>query len=199
MLNCQDTFLTQIERAAKMDIQQIMALVSRWLHLLPAIILVGGALFMRFCLVPSISEETRVGDEIREGVRKRWAKLVMLSTLFLLISGLYNAYLKAVGFQLDGIYLGLLCVKILLALVVFFFAALLAGRSEKAQNMRKKELHWLNILCAAMLLLVLIAGYLKIGVYPPKEPKSPTTSVLVVESEQESLFHAKHKLSSFSN
>ena len=151
-----------------MDTQEILALLSRWAHIIPAIILVGGALFMRYCLGPALIEQGDAGEAIRESVRRRWAKLVMVTTLLLLVSGLYNAYVKAVGFHLDGIYLGLLTVKILLALVVFFFAALLAGKSEKAKGMREKEMAWLHILCIAMLVLVLIAGHLKMGEYEPK-------------------------------
>ena len=64
-----------------MEISEILALVSRWLHIIPAILLTGGILFMRFALVPAVTES---GDsaELRESIRGRWSKLVMISVLF---------------------------------------------------------------------------------------------------------------------
>lgn len=144
-----------------MTTPEILSLVSRWLHILPAIMLMGGTLFMRFSFVPAAAESS-VSDEYRESVRRRWAKLVAASVLFLLLSGLYNSYVKAMGFKLDGIYNGLLLVKILLALAVFYLASVLSGRSKTAQKFRERETHWLNILCGLMLAIVLIGGYLKI-------------------------------------
>ena len=150
-----------------MDTQQILALLSRWLHIIPAIILVGGTLFMRFSLVPA-ANEAGGHDELREAVRRRWAKLVMISVLFLLVSGLYNAYLKAIGYQLGGVYLTLLAIKILLALFVFYLAAVLTGRSNTAKKFRQKEIFWLNVLCAAMIAIVAMAGWMKLSPEPVK-------------------------------
>jgi NADH:ubiquinone oxidoreductase subunit 6 (subunit J) len=67
------------------------------------------------------------------------------------------------GFHLDMIYNGLLLVKILLALAVFYLTAALAGRSARAEKMRQREVYWLNVLVVLMLLIVLIAGYMKIS------------------------------------
>jgi len=50
----------------------------------------------------------------------------------------------------------------LLAFAVFYFAARLSGRSEKAVKLREREIHWTNILCVLMLTIVLIAGAMKI-------------------------------------
>lgn len=145
-----------------MNTQEIFALLSRWFHILPAILLVGGTLFMRLSLVPA-ALESEVTPEYRESVRRRWAKLVALSVLFLLVSGLYNSYLKAMGFKLGGLYNGLLLVKIVLAFVIFYLASVLSGRSKTAQKFREREAHWLNILCVLMLSVVLIAGYMKMS------------------------------------
>ena len=57
----------------------------------------------------------------------------------------------------------LLLIKIVLALVVFYFLAVLSGRSERAKRFRQNETHWLNVLIVLMLLIVLIAGYMKIS------------------------------------
>jgi len=141
-----------------------LPLVSRWLHIIPAIILVGGTLFMRLALAPVASaaadSET---TELRESIRRKWAKWVMISVGLLLISGLYNAATKAMGFHLGPVYNGLLLLKILLAFAAFYLSAVLSGRSEKAVQFRQSETKWLNILCGIMLAIVLIAGYMKMG------------------------------------
>jgi uncharacterized membrane protein len=144
-----------------MTLTEIFALLSRWLHIIPAIILVGGTLFMRFSLVPA-TEELNASAELRESIRKRWARLVMISVLFLLVSGLYNTMLKVRGFETgDTAYNALLLVKVILALAIFFLASVMSGRSKMAQKFRLKEKHWLNVLCLMMLVVVAIAGYMK--------------------------------------
>lgn len=147
-----------------MDGTTLLNLISRWLHVIPAIVMVGGTLFLRLALLPAFAtnpdEQSR--DQMREAVRKKWAKWIGISTLLLLVSGLYNAYFKAVTYELSALYNGLMLVKILLALAVFYFAARLSGSSAKAVQMRQRELHWTNILCVLMLTIVLIAGAMKI-------------------------------------
>lgn len=145
-----------------MDLTEIIALASRWLHIIPAIVLVGGTLFMRFSLVPA-SNESNASAELRESIRRRWSKLVMISVLLLLVSGLYNTAMKAIGFELSGMYNALLLIKIVLALAVFYLTAVLSGRSATAQKFRERETHWLNILCGLMIAIVLIASYMKMS------------------------------------
>lgn len=164
-----------------MDTTEIIALVSRWLHIIPAIILVGGTLFLRFSLVPA-ANESNASNELRESLRKRWAKLVMISILLLLVSGLYNTFLKATGFHLSGSsYNILLLIKIVLALAIFYLASVLSGRSKTAQKFREKETYWLNILCALMLAVVMIAGYMKMSSanFDKKEKTDTSSSQLI--------------------
>src|SRR5215813_10700260 len=111
-----------------------LSLVSRWFHLVAAITAVGGTIFMRFALVPSIavlSDEQR--KSLHEQIRSRWAKLVMASIGFLLLSGLYNFILflrdtKAPEWDqwrqsCNSIYQMVFGIKFLLAMVVFFIAS----------------------------------------------------------------------------
>jgi len=147
-----------------MDGTTLLNLVSRWLHIIPVIIMVGGTIFLRLALLPAFAsrEHTDVGAELRESVRAKWAKWIGISTLLLLVTGFYNAYFKAVTYELSHLYNGLLLIKMLLAFAVFYFAARLSGRSEKAVKLREREMHWTNILCVLMLTIVLIAGAMKI-------------------------------------
>lgn len=154
-----------------MDPSQILGLLSRWFHILPVIVLVGGTVFMRLSFVPA-AEEQSASTELREAMRRRWAKWVGISVLFILVTGLYNAVTKIMGYELSPVYHTLVMVKLGLGFVVFFLASLLSGRSAKAQKLRESELKWLNILCATMLILVLVAGYMKlVAADAPKKVK----------------------------
>ena len=130
-----------------MDTQFILNLISRWFHVIPAIIMVGGTLFLRLTLVTA-TEQGTVDAAARETIRKSWVKWIGICTLLLLVTGFYNAFVKATTLHLSPVYNGLLLAKILLAFGVFFLAARLSGRSEKAVEMRKREKHWTNILCS---------------------------------------------------
>ncbi len=143
-----------------MDTQFILNLISRWLHVIPAILMVGGTLFLRLTLVTA-SAEGSIDAPVREAIRKSWVKWIGICTLLLLVSGLYNAGVKAMTLHLSAAYNCLLLVKILLALGVFWLTARLSGRSEKAVQMRLHEKHWTNILCVMMLAIVMIAGWMK--------------------------------------
>ena len=154
-----------------MDFPEIISLISRWLHIIPAIILVGGTLFLRFSLVPA-AVESNPSHEFREAVRKRWARLVMLSILLLLLSGLYNAAQKAMNYELSMLYNVMLLLKIVVGLAVFYLLSVLSGRSDRAKRFRERELYWLNITCVLMIALVCIAGWMKTSDQPKKDKSS---------------------------
>jgi len=143
----------------KMDVMDVVSLISRWLHIIPAIVLVGGTLFIRFVLYGPFREQG-ASDNLREDVRKRWSRLVMISILLLLVSGLYNAAMKAIGYELDMLYNSLLLIKIVLSLIIFYLISVLSGRSARAKRFRERDEYWLNIICILMLLVVMIAGYM---------------------------------------
>jgi len=162
-----------------MNPDEILPLAFRWLHIIPAIMLMGGAIFMRLALVPAVqSIELQNKADLKEAVRSRWAKVVMICILLLLISGLYNVAMKEMSYKLSKTYHVLLVVKIVLALGVFYIASVLSGRSESAKRFRENEIKWLNINLTMAILLVLIAGFLKISPQQEK-PKDESTRVIV--------------------
>src|SRR6185369_7878968 len=66
-------------------------LILRYMHILGAIALMGGTIFMRFALRPvvvQLAPETKAA--IHEQVRSRWSKFVMLASALLLLSGIIN-------------------------------------------------------------------------------------------------------------
>lgn len=149
---------------------EILPLLSRWAHVLAAITIFGGVLFMRFSFVPAATE-AGASSELREAMRRRWARLMGPAILFILASGLYNAYLKAITYELDGIYLACLMLKIILGFMLFVLVSMLFGRSEKAQKMRLREQYWLNVITIMLLAIVLMAGAMKMD-FNPKKDKS---------------------------
>lgn len=158
-----------------MDIE-FLPLLARWAHILSAIIIFGGVAFMCFSFVPA-AIATSASDDLREAIRKRWSRLMGPAILFLLVSGIYNFILAAKTYELDSFYLGLIAIKVILALVAFVLVSFLFGRSEKAQAIRQNEKHWFNVVTAILLAIVLMAGALKMDKNEPKEKALPTVDI----------------------
>lgn len=143
--------------------------LSRWIHVGTAIVLIGGTCFMRFVLLPSaratLTEESH--EALREAVRNRWKRFVHLGIALLLISGSYN-YIKAMpGHKGVPLYHALIGIKILLALAVFFLGSALVGRSPAFAKMREFPRPWLMLILLLSAAIVGISGYCKV-VLPSK-------------------------------
>lgn len=162
----------------------ILILAFRWLHILPAAILVGGTIFLRCAYQPS-----EQSSEENEKVRRRWSKLVMLSAGLLLLSGLFNTLSIFKSFELPSYYHALWGTKFLLALGVFFISSVLSGRSELATKVRQKETLWLNVNVFLAVAVVMLGGAMKTTEHKEKSkddgkessrhvaPLDPTTKV----------------------
>ncbi len=139
----------------------VIQLVSRVLHLLSAVILVGGLFYIRTILSPAGADACFAG---RRGV---WAKWVGIATLLLLATGFYNFFIiigesKAeVGVKLPPTYHMLFGVKFLLAMMVMFITAILAGKTEAADRFRTQMGKWLNIAWLAAVAIIVIAAILR--------------------------------------
>ncbi len=150
----------------------IVGIVLRWMHIFAAIALFGGTIFQRIALHPTVGELDAAQREIvAAGVRRRWSKVVMIAILFLLVSGLTNYILTVRNFKALGavnpddnlppLYHALWGVKVLLALVVFFFASVLAGRSEGTKHFRENAGKWLTVNLILATIIVGISGVLR--------------------------------------
>lgn len=152
----------------------------RWFHIVPAIILVGGSIFMWLAYVPTAAEvDEDVRDKMWAGIRKRWALLIMASTLFLLVSGFINfgLALNTLGEEGKSTYHMLFGIKLILALVVFFFSSVLAGRSKLAEKFRQRERMWWSVNAITAIVLVCLAGVMKNVDRVPEAPAPTTQSV----------------------
>lgn len=152
-----------------------LGILFRWMHILAAITAVGGTIFMRTALVPSLtvmSEEQR--KALTEAVRSRWVMPIMLSLTFLLVSGLYNIAMLEIRYNLGAIpyYRPLFGIKFLLALVIMFIASALVGRGKATERIRANSRFWLNLNMWLAIVLVMISGVLRMADKSPKPPKS---------------------------
>ena len=145
------------------DIDPI-ALVSRWLHIVSAITVVGATIYTRVAVLPaadSISADQR--RHLQDTLRSLWNVPVHAAILFLLVSGLYNIYVIETRYEVPSLYHALFGIKFLLALVIFYIAISLSGRSKTAQRMRENARFWLTLNMLLAITLVCISGVLRVG------------------------------------
>ena len=156
---------------------EILALVLRWAHILGALVLVGGTILLQMVVVPSLAnldDENR--KRVNESIRARWATLVMFSIGLLLVSGIANIGLMAGGGefkQVPSFYHHILGFKFLLALVAFYIVSLLAGRSAAAERLREKLPPRLQLAATILVLIVCLAGGLKMVERGEVDPDPP--------------------------
>ena len=149
-------------------------LLFRWMHILPAIIAVGGSIFMRAALLPAVSGlSDSERPKFHEAVRSRWSKWVMGAVLFLLVSGFYNFFYNTRTYKLPPVYQMLFGIKFLLALGVFALASILSGRSSLAQKLRQNPRPWLNLNVTLAVLVVLLSGVMRTMDHGPKKADTP--------------------------
>lgn len=145
-------------------------LVSRVLHILGAVILLGGILYLRNVVLrtPSTAGD-RSADEAFGGSRAKWAMWVGIATLLLLASGLFNyiMYMRLYD-RFDGPYHMMFGIKFLLALVLFYIAAVLAGRTSMADRFRHGMRGWLSISIAIGIAILVIAAIMRTVPHVPK-------------------------------
>lgn len=160
-------------------------LVLRYMHILGAITLMGGTIFMRFGLAPVVAGlDDAARSSLHQQVRARWSKLVMIASGLLLLSGIANLALAS-RFTYEGAlgekYHMIVGIKFLLALPIFLIASFLAGRSSTAQKFQSQATTWMNVNLALALVMVLIGGALKFVPRTPKVQSEPAATSSVPE------------------
>lgn len=147
-----------------------LVILSRVVHIATAIVLVGGAVFLRFVLMPAaekLPEEVHL--DLRNRLLARWKRIVHAGIALLLVSGFYNYLVvmrpmhAAVG---DKRYDMIVGIKMLLAFVLFFLGSALVGRSQALQRFRDRSSATLVVMSVLALAIVGISGYLKIRGIP---------------------------------
>lgn len=153
-----------------------LQLLSRLGHILSAIILVGGLFYIRQVLRPTGDSSGRPSaDALFGGSRAGWAKWVGITTALLLATGLLNYVLMIKQHErLASSYHMLAGMKMLIALVVFVLAALLAGRTAMADSFRQKWQTWLTLCLLLAIITVAVGSVLR--TYPRTRKAGPTAA-----------------------
>jgi uncharacterized membrane protein len=160
----------------------ISLLAFRWLHILAAIVAMGGLAFAHFALLPALeAEDDGTRARIHEAVRRRWLPWVIGAITALLVSGLVN-YLVFTGDAIEweqGAWLkrtryhALFGVKFLLAMGVFFLASGLVGRGPGTQWIRDARRKWSTVALLVGLGVVLLSGWMRqLHTGPPRQAVS---------------------------
>ncbi len=146
-----------------MDGFEIGSIISRWVHIVSVVALVGGTVFMRFALIPSADEslDTDQHDRLRHNVLKRWKRVVHACVGLLVVTGSYNFYMSMHDHVPAMPYHAFFGPKLLLALVVFFFAIALTGSSPGFASLRANPRKWLSVQIVLALTIILISGVMK--------------------------------------
>jgi uncharacterized membrane protein len=171
------------EKEQTMNDFPVLDLVMRWLHVLPAVTMVGATIFMRVAMVPTLAELPDAQRKaMHAAMRQRWAKVVMISIALLLISGFVNYIRNAQRFSYPGYYHPSMGIKMLLALPIFFIASRLSGRSAGAEKFRENAPFWLNVNIALALIVVCLGGVGRVAAREVKAPRTPITQHVVPAS-----------------
>lgn len=146
-----------------MSIINIIALLSRWVHILSVVVAIGGSIFMRFALMPAADESLSAEQHglLRAGIMKRWRMAVHTCVALLLITGSFNFYMT---FR-DGVkpipYHPIFGLKLILAFTVFYYAIALTSSSPGFARLREQRRKWLGVQIALAVAAILVSGVLK--------------------------------------
>jgi uncharacterized membrane protein len=132
-------------------------IIMRFLHILSAVVLAGGALTWRFAVIPStetLNAETR--GKVGDAIARAWRPFVLSAIAGILISGTYNFLRKT---NLPPAYHAVFGIKVLLALHVF---AVLILATKPGNTKRARQLTGVAISAVAVVLLSAVLRWLTI-------------------------------------
>jgi len=140
-----------------------LAIVLRFLHIAPAVIAGGATIFARAALLPalaSLPEAERM--RLKDAIDKRWRVVVMVCITLLLVSGITNFVIyQAPVHKGQPLYHALFGIKFLAAMIVFFLASALSGRSAALAGIRANARFWVGVTATLVLAIVLISAVLR--------------------------------------
>jgi uncharacterized membrane protein len=163
-----DDFVLIAQSAPRLDGWAFFLIFMRLVHILSSIVLLGGIFYLLAVVAPKAVTSGGSADAWFDGNRAAWAKWVGITTALLLVSGLFNFVNNVTTYKLVPSYHMLGTMKILLGLVVFFLAAIMAGKTPLADSFRQSMPKWLKVAMFVGILVVLIGGVMKTY---PREPK----------------------------
>lgn len=171
-----------------MDWEFAIGVVLRWMHILAAITAVGGTIFARLALVPSLgvlNEDART--KLHEAIRQHWGKPVQVAISFLLISGIINIIIIEKTFFVSRVpyYHIVFGIKFVLAFVVFFLASALTGQGKATQRFRDNRRYWLTVNMVLAIIIVCLSGIMRKTELPrkPLSMAQPAPVLVCIQSD----------------
>ncbi len=143
-----------------MDLMYFVELGSRILHLLAAMIFMGGILNLRGFTANASSANEAV-DTCAAGKQGSCPRKMMVLSLILITTGLYNFVIIIKSHDVEKAYHMLFGIKFLLAIFVMGLAAMLVGKSKAAQALKKNMSQWVTITILLIGLIVVLASTLR--------------------------------------
>lgn len=165
-------FLPLLGQAQAAAAAAVLPLISHIVHVVAAVVLVGGVFYQRFVLLPIELAATEPVPMVA-AARSRWAVWVAAAAFFLLASGLYSIFNVVSRYEVPKYYHPLFGIKFLLALGVFFLSSILAGRTESAERFRQRKSLWMTLNVLAAIGIVILAGVLSGAEKQPKNGQEP--------------------------
>jgi len=141
-----------------MDPMFVLSLVSRWIHVGTAVVLVGGLFALRFVVHPVLAGR----PEDLAAIRVRWKKYVHGGIALLLLSGAFNYWQAIAAGRVDGIYHAMADTKILLAMGSFFLSSALVGRSAGTQKFRDAAPKCAVVVLLLGAVIIALSGVVKV-------------------------------------
>ena len=140
-----------------------LQILLRFVHIVSAVTAGGAAIFAAIALLPAL---TTLPDaerlRLKEAIDRRWRIVVMSAITLLLVSGLAGFVLyQAPAHKGQPLYHALFGVKFLAALIVFFLASALTGRSAALAAIRAKARLYAGIAATLVVVIVLISAVLR--------------------------------------
>ena len=148
------------------DPMMVMNAVMKWIHLASAAVVVGGLVYMRFILIPSLAgvpEETRA--PIWNAAYRKTFRWLAYAFGLLILTGLDNIF-KARrtlgGLTPDQLrdYWAVFWLKMILVFSGFVVLHLLMVRIPAFRRIREAYQTWIGILLAIVLVILFCSGYL---------------------------------------
>ncbi len=140
-----------------------LATVLRVLHIAPAVVAGGATIFVRLALLPglaSLPEAQRVS--VKDAIDRRWRIVVMACVTLLFVSGIANfVRYQAPAHKGQALYHALFGVKFLAAMIVFFLASALSGRSAALASIRANARVWAGVAASLVIAIVMISAVLR--------------------------------------
>jgi uncharacterized membrane protein len=146
-----------------------LTVIMRWVHIISACLAIGAPFFMRYIIMPVAKKN--LGDEAAEDLRQkimgRWKFFVHLLIAAFLVTGGYTFWInmptKADNWPATAriAYHAIFGIKVILALVIFFIASALVGRSAAFEKIRKRHKLWATFMILLAFAVVLCGNVLR--------------------------------------